>query len=536
MPVSMEVERQDGADAWQRASAYRAELNEIYRYYLPFQQSTSQRAPDGGGASEGQSRTDHLFDASGVVGAFNFAGQFVADWLPPFQDFFKLEAGALVPDDQRSDLNRGLDKVTTLAHALLRPRIQLTAHEMGASMFCGTAAMTMYGAGNRKTSDGQTLRMQSVPINELALENGPFGNVEGHWWKKRYKARHLPRLWPNGKFDTTLNELIKQQKAEADIWQSVRWDADEGNWLMRVYAEGGTADHVIAEERTATCPMITPRFFLVPGEDMGRGLGHLGLAFVRSANKARELALRAAAFALMGIWMRRNDGVFNPDTAVFQPLAMWTVASTGGPLGPSLQRLPVPQDFDVTSIVMKDERDQINKILLNDDLPELQDSVRSPTEIAARLRKVSKSKGGAGARISVELVGAIVRRAVDILETQGMLPTKIRIDDFATKVTITSPAAAAQRADKVQWATDWMQIIVGTLGPQALPSLAKVDELIPDIGRWLGNEEKYMPTEADKKEFKELVATIVAKMQVEQQQAKAPPPQPGSQYVNGSAF
>lgn len=527
----MEDERADCADAWQKASNYRGELDEIYRYYMPYRQSTIEQSPDRGAQSEGASRTDHLFDATGMVGAFNFAGQMIADWLPPFQEFFKIEAGPLVPEEQRAELNRMYGTVTEMGHAVLRPRVPLVAHEMMGDLFCGTGAMYLSSG-----TDRQPLRAQSVPISEIALVNGPFGDVWDVFWKRKYKARHLESLWPKGEFSKSLAEKMKDRKAEVAITQSMRYDANEDRWFLRVYADDDEVDAVIWKEDFRTNRWVTPRFFLVPGESMGRGLAHLGLPFVRGASKTRQLALRAAAFALMGIWMRRNDGVFNPDTAVFKPLAMWTVASTGGPMGASLSRLPVPQDFDVQSIVMKDERDQINKVLLNDDLPELQDSVRSPTEIAARLRKAAKSKGGAGARLSIELVTALVQGTVDILEVKKMLPTNITIDNILTKATITSPAAASQRADKVQWATDWMQIIIGTMGPAALPQLAKVDKLLPDVGRWLGIDEKYIPTESEMKDFKQLVAQMVAQMQVAQQEAKAPPPQPGSQYVNGNAF
>lgn len=531
MPVTMEDERADCADAWQKASNFRGELDEIYRYYMPYRQSTTERSPERGGQSEGSSRTDHLFDATGLVGGFNFAGQMVADWIPPFQNFFKLEAGALVPEEGRAELNREWGKVTEVAHAVIRPRVPIVAHEMMADLFCGTGAMFLSSG-----TDRQPLRAQSVPINEIALVNGPFGEVWDVFWKRKYKARHLDSLWPGGKFSNSLAEKMKDRKAEVSITQSMRYDARDDRWYLRVYADDDETDAVIWTEDFRVNRWVTPRFFVVPGESMGRGLAHLGLAFVKSANKTRELAIRAAAFALMGIWMRRNDGVFNPDTAVFKPLAMWTVAQTGGPLGASIARLPVPQDFDVSSIMMKDEREQINKVLLNDDLPELQDSVRSPTEIAARLRKAAKSKGGAGARISIELVTALVQGTVDVLEVRGMLETNVSIDNILTKATITSPAAASQRADAVQWATDWMQIILGTMGPQALPHLAKVDELLPDIGRWLGNDEKYIPTKDEMKDFKQLVAQMVAQMQMQQAQEKAPPPQAGSQYVNGNAF
>ncbi|MGL4396622.1 MAG: portal protein [Hyphomicrobium sp.] len=522
----MADERQDEKDAFQKARLYHSELDEIYKYFMPYRPSTTQRSADGLTRTEGASRTDHLFDGTGLHAAFNFAGLMQADWMPPFQDFFKIEAGPLVAQDERKQLNEALAHVTEMAHGVL-PRVRVTAHEMFGDLFAGTGAMYLSSG-----TDREPVRGQAVPINEIACEDGPFGTVESVWWRRNYKARHIPEAWPKAKIGDDLNRKINENRnADILITQSTRYDAELDRYVLRVYCDHNRNEELIWREETRTNPWQIVRFFKVPGEAHGRGLGHFALPFQKTANKTRELALRAAAFALMGIWMRRNDGVFNPDTAVFQPLKFWTVGSTGGPLGPTLQRLPVPQDFDVASIVLKDEREQINKVTLNDELPELQDSVRSPTEIAARLRRVAKSRGGASARISLELVAALAQRTVEILENKGLVETRLSIDQLLAKTTVTAPAAAAQRADKVQWAVDWMQMIVGLAGPQSLPMFAKVQDLLPDVGRWMGVDERYIPSKADQKEFMDVVKAIAA----QQQQAAAPPPAPGAQLVNGGA-
>lgn len=528
MPVKMEDEREDEEQAFNDARLYHAELDEVYRYFMPYRQATSQRSSETGGQSEGQSRTDHLFDGTGLSAAFNFAGMMSADWMPPFQDFFKLEAGPLIPREDRAELNRQLADITEMANGVL-PKIRLVAQEVFTDLFGGTGAM-FTTAGNARNP----VRGQAAPIHELAIRDDAFGEPNNVWWRRNYKPRQIEEAWPKGKFSDDLRERMKQKKSDIRITQSVRYDPGADVFLLRVYAESDDVGHVIFEEEYRTNPWQIVRFFKVPGESYGRGLAHLGLPGIKTTNKTRELALRAAAFALMGIWMRRNDGVFNPDTAEFKPLRFWTVASTGGPLGATLQRLPVPENFDVASIVMKDERDQLNKILLNDDMPDLQDSVRSPTEIAARLRRMAKSRGGVGARISLELVGALAQRTVDILEKQGLLATRLTIDQLLTKTTVTAPAAAAQRADKVQWAVDWMQMIMGLMGPQALPAFVKVQDLLPDIGRWMGVDERYVPTAEEVKEFQNVVAGIAAQMQASQAKGAAPEA-PGAAYVNGGA-
>lgn len=529
MPVSMPDEREDEEQAFNAAKNYHAELNEVYKYFMPYRQSTTERSNEGGAArSEGQSRTDHLFDGTGLSAAFNFAGMMSADWLPPFQDFFKIEAGPLIPQDQRAELNKQLAGVTEMANGVL-PRVRLATQELFTDLFGGTGAMFTQ-AGNSR----EPVQSMAVPINELAIEDDAFGMPNNVWWRRNYKKRQIEESWPNGKFSDEMTKAMEAKNSRVRITQSVRFDRAADRFMLRVYCEKDKHDHIIFEEEHRTNPWQIVRFFKVPGESFGRGLGHLGLPGIKTTNKTRELALRAAAFALMGIWMRRNDSVFNPDTAEFKPLRFWTVASTGGPLGPTLQRLPVPENFDVASIVMKDERDQLNKILLNDELPELQDSVRSPTEIAARLRRMAKSRGGVGARISLELVASLAQRTVDILEKQAYLQTRLTIDQLLTKTTVTAPAAAAQRADKVQWAVDWMQMIMGLMGPQALPAFAKVQDLLPDIGRWMGVDERYIPTPQEVKEFQQVVAGIAAQMQAAQG-ANAQQEPPGAAHVNGGA-
>ena len=126
---------------------------------------------------------------------------------------------------------------------------------------------------------------------------------------------------------------------------------------------------------------------------------------------------------MLGLWTRRNDGVFNPDNARFEPLGMWQVASTGGPLRPTLQRLDVPHNFDISSFVIEDERQQMKIAMMDDALPPLAGAVRSPTEIVERMQLLNQDIGGVFGRMTLEVVSPLVQRVVDILESTGKLST-----------------------------------------------------------------------------------------------------------------
>jgi len=235
--------------------------------------------------------------------------------------------------------------------------------------------------------------------------------------------------------------------------------------------------------------------------------------------------------------MRRHDGVFNPDTAKFEPLAMWQVASTGGPLGPTLQRLPVPQDFDVSSIVMADEREQMKQALFDDALPPDAGAVRSATEIAERMSRLSQDLSGVYGRLTLEIVVPLFQRVIDIVEDAGFLETNLKIDQLLTQVRVVAPIAAGQQAAKVQAHAQWLDIMAAAGGEEARDDTAKVEDLHPELGRWMGVEERFIRSAEERKQRadgrqKEAEAARMAEAQA-QQVAKQPPMTPEANLVDG---
>ncbi len=513
--------KQRTADCWQDKTFYERQLREIYEYIMPYRDPVGLDSLTSQG--EGQNRTDKVFDGTAPAASLRFAGRMQRELTPIFQDFFQLEAGPLFPEgDQKKQLTEAFQGVGKIVNGVLASgTYHMKSHEMFLDLFAGTAAMNIMPG-----DDYIPVRFHAVPIPELALEKGPDNDVWGVDWKRRYRARHLKAKWPNGDFGKSLTEKIEKSPQDwVTIHQNTYYDFEQRRHCLKVWREGGDDDELIFEEFYRTNPWITPRFFVVPGEIYGRGLAHLGLPSCKTTNKARELALLAAAFAVLGLWMRRNDGVFNPDTARFEPLAMWQVATTGGPLGPTVQRLDVPHNFDISSFIIEDERQQMKMAMMDDALPPLAGAVRSPTEIVERLQLLNQDIGGVFGRMTLEIVAPKVQRVVDILEQKGQLNTNLRIDQLLTQIRVIAPIAAAQQAAKVNSATNWLQIITMLFGAQAAAMVAKVEQLAPEMGRWLGVEERFIRSDADIKAWQQMMAGIMAAGQQQQgaQPAEAQP-------------
>lgn len=538
MAYSFDDKRRDAERAFNNAQRYHGELAEIYRYFTPFRQSTNERAANRGGGAEGVSRTNHLFDGTGPSAAFAFASNMKADWMPALEEFFALQNGPLYVADNAPERAEQLQLVARIVHALTSKVRATATDEMFADLFAGTGAIVLQPDRKKKI-----IRGFSVPTSEIAIENGPWGDIERWFWKRMYKARDIEPGFPDAKIGDKLAAAIKADRnADIHVTQFTFYDHAAGHFTHNVFTNLCDKQPIVAEDMR-TSPWITPRMFVVPGEAFGRGLAHLGLPFVKTVNKARELALRAAAFALLGLWTRRHDGVFNPETAAMVPGAMWKVASNGAAgQGRSIERLDIPHNFDISTVIIKDEREQIRRVLLDDELPEITDRVRSPTEIAGRMRRYEKNRGGATTRLAFELVTPFVQRAIDITEQLGLLPTRLDIDSVLTQAVITAPAAAAQKTDKVERMVSWMQMVVGLVGPQAMALSAKIEEIIPQIGRDLGVDEKFIRKKTEADHLKMLIEQAVQQALQQQKEAEAgnpaPPPAgpqmaPEQQYLNG---
>ena len=225
------------------------------------------------------------------------------------------------------------------------------------------------------------------------------------------------------------------------------------------------------------------------------------------------------------------------------PGAMWKVAYADGPHR-SISRIELGQNFDVSSIIINDEREQLRRVLLDDEMPEVSDRVRSPTEIAGRMRRYDRNRGGATTRLALELVTPIVQRTVDIMAKEGLLPKNLEIDQILTQASIAAPAAAAQRTDKLDKVVSWIQIMVGLFGPRAAALNAKIEEILPELGRYAGVEERFIRKKTEAEQLKGLIDDAVqAALQQERAAAKgapaAPPPMeepaPGQSFLGGVA-
>jgi hypothetical protein len=199
---------------------------------------------------------------------------------------------------------------------------------------------------------------------------------------------------------------------------------------------------MVADGTDETSPYIAFRWGKAPIEQYGRGPVMKTLPDIKTANKVVEFVLKNAALAVGGLWQAEDDGVLNPSGLKISP---GTIVPIGmGSKG--LQPIEAPGRFDVSQLILSDLRNRIRHALLVDQLTVVPVPRMTATEVLERSAKLARVLGSVYARLIVELLDPLVRRAFLKLQRRGVLPPMPSVDvDYLNPITIRQRHENAQR-------------------------------------------------------------------------------------------
>lgn len=428
--------------------------------------------------AKGRHMFEGIYDSSGITGAHKFPGRVQQDVTPPTSRFFAIEGGPLVQERDRARVNRQLGFATEMAHTLLKTTgFHKASKEAYADLGIGTGALL-----GVKHDDRQLIRWNAVPPWQLGIEEGPGGRVDNVYWPRAYRCDHLTRLWPGATWPKAIRERIARgDREKVRILQASYFDPDIVRWRYRIVClEGGERGEIVWESLHRTNPWNIFRWWTTPDSPWGVGPLMMTLPDIMTANKAVEMILKAAAYALAPPLMVAHDGVVNPDTLRIAPHSLIRVARTGGPLGSSIQPLEMNGRVDLAQLALQDVRQSIAQHTLSRQLPPETASVRSPTEIVERLRDFAFDTGSAFGSFNDEYVPGVVSRVLDIadqLKIPGMDFDDLKIDQLILQVTITGPIARSQALADVESITRYLEILNAILGREGMMAIANLEEL-----------------------------------------------------------
>lgn len=495
-----DIKKRSG-QAWNKRSGWTAIYDEAYRYAIPMRQ------PGGNGVAD--LSTDHLFDMTAPTSAMHFAGNLQRDLFPSGQPSFTLKTGPVarmaLKKQEILSYDRFLDKQAKLVHPFfLAGDFDTAIHEMCIDLAVGTGAiLPLKGTSNKP------VEFAAIPFDQLAITVNISGRPVYVSWKQIVTYDQLRDQFPNGEFsdglkgkfkthgDTTVTlrqDFFQDPRGPNVGWHFVAYLDDEESWI----------DH----ERYRTQPIAIPRYYRVPGEAYGRGVVLTALPSIKTVNKAQEIALKSAAIQMLGIWGFRAGGTFNPDTVKVGPGEMWPMQSTGGILGPDVQRIdPAGGRQDVARMLIGNMQDQIKEAMFDTRLPEYQGTPRAASEISARLQQKADVHIGAFGRLVREIMPVIVPRVAEILHGFGLMSQMpMQIDELLMSIEVQSPMAAALNADRLASIANYLEFVGAIAGPEKVELYANLDEIMAKVGEGLQIDKELIPDKAQREEVEKKIA------------------------------
>ena len=139
---------------------WRDKFEEAYEYCLPNRESFYDESP-------GQKRTDKIFDETAVVGVQEFASRLQSGIVPTFARWADFQAGVEIPEEQKSEVNLQLDKITEYVFEILQnSNFNQEVHEAFMDLAVGTGCMLV-----EEGDAVNPVKFTAVPLPKVCLLN-----------------------------------------------------------------------------------------------------------------------------------------------------------------------------------------------------------------------------------------------------------------------------------------------------------------------------------------------------------------------------
>jgi len=492
--------------ARERWELWRSIHQEAFDYASPQRETFHLRSP-------GQRKNRHIFDSTAVLGLEQFASRIQSSIVPSWQQWMNLKAGSSVPKQDKERVDSALEEITTtffsnLNHSNFSTEITPALSDLG----IGTGAI-MVEEGEFK--NGETFTFSNIPLSELYPENPSQGKIKTVWRKQKIAAGAIKEQWPQAELPTELAEKLKTDPLfNVKILNGMVFNTLDQKYHHVIIIE--KAQKLLFTQAFDTQRIIVFRWHVTPNEVFGRGPVMQVLPDIRTVNKVKQFMLENAAIQMAGVYTGLDDGIFNPHTVRIAPGSVIPVSSNNSG-NPSLQALPRSGDIGLGGFIMEDLQNTIKKALFSDPLGEINDPVRTATEIQIRNQMMLKQAGASIGRLKTELIEPLVNACIDILSGRGLIP-KIKVDGKEITIKQTSPLAKAEDLEDFQNSQIWFSNVsqLGELvGPETILGTVKVENLPSYWAEKLGVPTELSRDEEEKRAFAEQ-AVKMSQMQQEQ--------------------
>lgn len=495
------------------------------RYYLP------------GKEFQGTIQNIRVYDTTAVEAVKTFVSDIHSSMTPPQVQWGFLEVDEAMVDNPSDEnnlaiieeaqliLNAYMRRLFTYIHA---SNFDVVINECYFDLSIGTAALVI----NQHT-DEMPFLCTSIPMDKLAIEEAVNGNIES-WFRtwQNLKIAELHTRWPGIRITDGLSMLMASDPDAVvrNVYEGVAYFCNQPKkYCYAVWVD----NDLLYCQWLESSPGIVWRFQKTNNETWGRGPVMEALPSIISLNEMARVELASANLNTFRPYMGFSDAVFNPHTFKLEPFTIIPIAPIGTTGQVPLIPLPNSADPNFAQMTMADLRMQI-KALLYAEQPQDSRSVQPQTayELSLKQQTLAEKIGPLFSRNQQEFLWPVIKRFAYILNSMGKLPYP-EVGGVPIRFKYRSPLALAKGRADVERFTQWVQLMQGTMGPDATMLYVNPKTTPYMLAEMMQVDERFINKPNDVKKVAQQVQDQHNMNQLAQSQGMAPeqPPNPSVQPV-----
>lgn len=459
--------------AYMKKAKWDSLYKQVFEYMMPSRDVEKSPAED---------TEIHIYSSIGEQSADRFVDRVQNILTPVTVDWIKFEAGYLVKqqtDNNVTEVNKQLDKIAEICNVFKNTsNFDVAMTEFYYDLIAGTACLLLL-----EGTYSNPLRFITVPIKELAIAEGIFGEVGEVYRRFKMKSNLIKRQWVDAKLDETFKD---DDCKERDLVECTYYDYDKKLWIYNVILKDG--EKIIVEKEYKANPFIILRWTKCSGEVYGRGLGLKSIKDIKTLNLIMEYSLRAMAFTIP-VFIAQQDASFDPDDFVLKPGALNMVPSTQTN-NPSVSQLPVNVTHDIQAYQTERMEMNIKRNMMDSTIPNDPSREITATEIQERANELKSILSNSFGRIMSELMYPLIRRIVEVLQHFGYIQEDIDVRDFngfGYTIVVNTQLANQQSQTEVQNTIQALQTLMafdpnGTIATKAVDFNKAIPFILEKMG------------------------------------------------------
>lgn len=464
---------------------WRSMHEECYDYFLPQKNLYDEKAP-------GQQKDEKVFDSTAQDALADYASRMEAQLVPPGREWMKLEAGSDVPDKEKDQVEKDLERISKILFEHINSsNFSSQINESFLDLGISTGALIIEEGDGIQSS----IRFRSAPLAELILERSSLGIVESVWRDLTIQAGDIPNIFPNIDMpDDMKRDVLEKPEADYVFIEGVSLNPLKRNYTNMVISV--KHKKFLFDRVEESSPWVVFRESTTAGETYGRGRAMRCLSDTKTLNKLMEDYLSAVEIWSNPTYLAEDDGVINPHTSTFKPRTINVVGSVN-----SVATLPASGSPEIAMDLINKLQDSIRKTMLSKPFGNIEETpVRTATEMSIRNADLAETSMSASGRIQTELLERVIARCVYVLSSLGKLP-KFKVNGREASIKFTSPSAKIQDEADLAITLRFMEIMQ-QLPPDLLYMTVKLDMIPKEIAEMLGVSKNLILSDSEKEQKK----------------------------------